>query len=249
MIMSTWNSIVLDDSNKMIWFKKKLQILKKEIRAWIAIYNRNQKGHVEEIKSKLKNIDQIVDQGMVTDDILLSRVDLMKQLHDVQSSNNRDVVQKAKVRWAIEGDENSKYFHAIINKKRAHLSVKGVLFDGDWVDDPICVKQEFCNYFATRFQDPGPSRGCLNFNFPFRLNDEQNFVLESPVKREEIRIAVWGCGDDKSPGPDGFTFEFFRKFWTVVGPDFRMAVEWFFTKREFAKGCNSSFVALIPKVL
>nr|GFD02012.1 RNA-directed DNA polymerase, eukaryota, reverse transcriptase zinc-binding domain protein [Tanacetum cinerariifolium] len=149
MVTSTWNSIVLDDSNKMIQFKKKLQILKKEIRTWIAIYNRNQKGHIEEIKSKLKNIDQMVDQGMVTDDILLSIIDLMKQLHDVQSSNNRDVVQKAKVRWAIEGDENSKYFHAIIDRKRAHLSVKGVLVDGDCVDDPICVKQEFCNHFAT----------------------------------------------------------------------------------------------------
>nr|GFB77727.1 RNA-directed DNA polymerase, eukaryota [Tanacetum cinerariifolium] len=59
-------------------------------------------------------------------------------------------------------------------------------------------------------QDPGPSRGCLNFDFPYRLNDEQNSVLESPVTRDEIRIAVWGCGEDKSPGPDGFTFEFFR---------------------------------------
>nr|GFD17104.1 RNA-directed DNA polymerase, eukaryota [Tanacetum cinerariifolium] len=175
---------------------------------------------------KLKNIDQMVDQGMVTDDILLSRIDLMKQLHNVQSSNNRDVVQKAKVRWVIKGDENSKYFHAIINRKRAHLSVKGVLVD-----------------------DPGPSRGCLNFDFPFRLNDEQNSVLESSITREEIRIAVWGCGEDKSLGPDGFTFEFFRKFWTVVGPEFFMAVEWFFTKGEFAKGYNSSFVALIPKVL
>nr|GFB45417.1 RNA-directed DNA polymerase, eukaryota [Tanacetum cinerariifolium] len=36
-----------------------------------------------------------------------------------------------------------------------------------------------CNHFATRFQDPDPSRGCLNFDFPFRLNDEQNSVLES----------------------------------------------------------------------
>nr|GFC00176.1 RNA-directed DNA polymerase, eukaryota [Tanacetum cinerariifolium] len=98
----------------------------------------------------------------------------------------------------------------LFNRKRAHLSVKGVLVDGDWVDDPIFVKQEFCNHFATRFQDPGPSRGCLNFDFPFRLNDEQSSVLESPVTREEIRIAVWGCGEDKSPGPDGFTFEFFR---------------------------------------
>ncbi|GKA46044.1 RNA-directed DNA polymerase, eukaryota [Tanacetum coccineum] len=67
-------------------------------------------------------------------------------------------MQKAKVRWAIEGDENSKYFHAIINKKRANLSVKGVMVDGDWVVDPILVKKEFRDHFADRFQDPGPRK-------------------------------------------------------------------------------------------
>ncbi|GJX14640.1 RNA-directed DNA polymerase, eukaryota [Tanacetum coccineum] len=43
--------------------------------------------------------------------------------------------------------------------------------------------------------------------------------------------------------------EFFRKYWTVVGPDFCIAVKWFFDHGDFAIGCNSSFVALIPKVL
>ncbi|GJU32774.1 RNA-directed DNA polymerase, eukaryota [Tanacetum coccineum] len=55
----------------------------------------------------------------------------MKLLHDFQSLINRDNIQKAKIRWAIEGDENSKFFHAIINKKRANLSVKGVMVDGE----------------------------------------------------------------------------------------------------------------------
>ncbi|GJW21212.1 hypothetical protein Tco_0031834 [Tanacetum coccineum] len=51
----------------------------------------------------------------------------------------------------------------------------------------------------------------------------------------------------ESPGPGGFTFEFFRKFWNVIGPDFCAAVDWFFLHSAFAKGCNSSFIALIPK--
>nr|GEZ57129.1 RNA-directed DNA polymerase, eukaryota [Tanacetum cinerariifolium] len=168
----------------------------------------------------------------VTDDILLSRMEVLKQLHDVQSSNNRDIVQKAKIRWAIEGDENSKYFHVIINKKRANLSVKGIMVDGDWIDDPDLVKHEFRSHFADRFQDPGSRRD-----------------LESSISKDEIRTAVWGCGVDKSPGPDGFTFEFFHKYWAVVGPDFSIAVKWFFEHGDFAIGCNSSFVALIPKVL
>ncbi|GKB61662.1 RNA-directed DNA polymerase, eukaryota [Tanacetum coccineum] len=92
-------------------------------------------------------------------------------------------------------------------------------------------------------------RGSLNFPFPNRLNNDQILELESPISNEDIRTAVWGCGVDKSPGPDGFTFEFFRKYWTVVGPDFCIAVKWFFDHGDFAIGCNSSFVALIPKVL
>nr|GFC24470.1 hypothetical protein [Tanacetum cinerariifolium] len=33
---------------------------------------------------------------------------------------------------------------------------------------------------------------------------------------------VWICGVDKSSGPHRFTFEFFHKYWAIVGPDFSL---------------------------
>nr|GFB18103.1 RNA-directed DNA polymerase, eukaryota [Tanacetum cinerariifolium] len=133
--------------------------------------------------------------------------------------------------------------------KRASLSVKGIMSEGEWVDNPICVKDEFRNHFADRFNDPGTRHGRINFSFSNRLTIEQVSDLEASVSDEEIRKAVWGCGENKSPGPDGFTFEFFSKFWTVVGSDFCIAVKWFFEHGFFATGCNYSFVTLIPKTL
>ncbi|GJX45301.1 RNA-directed DNA polymerase, eukaryota [Tanacetum coccineum] len=247
MVTSTWSSIVLDDRNAMIRFKKKLQILKKVIRIWIAEFKRNQLGRLIEIKSKLHDIDVLLDQGGVNDDILLARKDLMKQLNDFKSSEARDYIQKAKIQWAIEGDENTKFFHGVINRKRSNLAIKGIMADGEWVDDPIRVKEEFRSHFASRFQAPVSSRCTLDFRFPKCLSPDQASDLESPVSSDEIRSAVWGCGKDKSPGPDGFTFDFFHKFWSTIGPDFCLAVEWFFKHHSFSKGCNSSFVALIPK--
>ncbi|GKF19702.1 hypothetical protein Tco_0068340 [Tanacetum coccineum] len=72
--------------------------------------------------------------------------------------------------------------------------------------------------------------------------------LERPVTYEEVKRAVWDCGTNKSPGPDGFSFEFYRKYWTTIDDDVFQAVRDFFVNGHFPRGCNSSFIALIPKI-
>ncbi|GKC51650.1 hypothetical protein Tco_1074395, partial [Tanacetum coccineum] len=78
LVTHTWNSTVLNDNNGMIRFKKKLQILKKEIRVWVADQKKNQLGRVNDLKSKLSDIDKTLDQGGMNDDLLLPRMEYMK---------------------------------------------------------------------------------------------------------------------------------------------------------------------------
>ncbi|GKA50750.1 RNA-directed DNA polymerase, eukaryota [Tanacetum coccineum] len=47
---------------------------------------------------------------------------------------------------------------------------------------------------------------------------------------------------------DGYTFEFFRKYWNIVSQDLVAAVYEFFSSSKFPQGRNSSFIALIPKI-
>nr|GEW25036.1 RNA-directed DNA polymerase, eukaryota [Tanacetum cinerariifolium] len=124
MVTYTWNSTVLNDSNRMIRFKKKLQILKKEIRTWVADQKKKQSGCVNDIKSKLSDIDKTLYQGGVTDDLLLNCMECLKQFHDVKTADAR------------------------------------IMIDGEWVDDPSRVKDEFRTHFVARFQDQGICHGC-----------------------------------------------------------------------------------------
>ncbi|GJT07206.1 RNA-directed DNA polymerase, eukaryota [Tanacetum coccineum] len=109
-------------------------------------------------------------------------------------------------------------------------------------------KEAFFNHFEARFKKLDIHRLVLNFTFDKRLSIMQAADLDRVVSRDEIRLAVWDCGENKSPGPDGYSFEFFKKYWNLVGSDLCDAIEHFFDTRVFPNGCNSSFVALIPKV-
>ena len=77
----------------------------------------------------------------------------------------------------------------------------------------------------------------------FRLVAQHQLeILESEVSLEEVKDAVWDCGSDKSPGPDGFTFGFIKRYWKLMKDDFFAAVYEFFNKGDIPIGCNASFI-------
>ncbi|GJS45683.1 RNA-directed DNA polymerase, eukaryota, reverse transcriptase zinc-binding domain protein [Tanacetum coccineum] len=139
-------------------------------------------------------------------------------------------------------------YDPLLNKKRNILNIRGIMIDGIWIDNPNRVKREFFNHFSKRFCKPDPRRALIQMKYQKCLSSEQRTKLESEVTNDEIKRAVWDCGMDKAPGPDGFIFGFYRRFWYIIESDVYDAVKHFFTYKDIPKGCNSSFIALIPKI-
>ncbi|GJZ21486.1 putative RNA-directed DNA polymerase, eukaryota, reverse transcriptase zinc-binding domain protein [Tanacetum coccineum] len=248
LVVDTWKAFDSGESNGMISIKKKLQNLKQVIHAWSTSKKLSDNQIKKEHQSRLSLIDAKVDQGVATRDDLNCRISSMKILSDIDRKEASDIAQKAKVKWAIEGVENTSFFHSSLKKKRRQCAIKGILHNGVWIDDPGEVKSEFYNHFCNRFSctdGTHPTVGDVPFN---QISVEQCEFLERDVSNEEIKKAVWDSGGDRAPGPDGFTFMFFKTFWEVIQNDVVQFVQEFFQSACFPKGCNSSFIALIPKV-
>ncbi|GKC97956.1 hypothetical protein Tco_1168231, partial [Tanacetum coccineum] len=47
-----------------------------------------------------------------------------------------------------------------------------------------------------------------------------------------IKMTVWDRGTNKSPGPYGFTFEFYRNYWNILDQDIVVAVSEFFASDD-----------------
>ncbi|GJV15041.1 RNA-directed DNA polymerase, eukaryota, reverse transcriptase zinc-binding domain protein [Tanacetum coccineum] len=185
-VNDVWREAPVDTSNAMINVMNKLKYLKKKIRVWNDYRQRR-----------------------CVVDTLHKHAEVVKLIQKVDKLCAMEASQKGKIKWAIEGDENSKYYHGILNKKRNQLSIRGVLVEGDWVENPNVVKNEFLNHFKNRFD------------------------LEAEVSNKEIKKAVWDCGVDKSSGPDGFTFGFYK---SVDSEDSR-------SKTDIVNEVQSAFVA------
>ncbi|XP_068479065.1 uncharacterized protein [Phaseolus vulgaris] len=68
------------------------------------------------------------------------------------------------------------------------------------------------------------------------------------MELEEVQEAVWRCDGSKSPGPYGYNFNFIKKSWDVIKSDIVAVVAQFHDSSSIPKGCNASFIALVPKV-
>ncbi|GKD01436.1 RNA-directed DNA polymerase, eukaryota [Tanacetum coccineum] len=234
--------------NAMCSFMQKMKFLKNKIKLWNGT-RQSEKNKRRMLQQELGQLDSNIDKGNIPDSILHQRLEVCKSLKEMDKLISMEIAQKAKIKWAVEGDENSKYYHSVLNKKRNQLAIRGVLYDGVWEERPNVVKNEFLNHFRNRFDRPNSIRPILDMDFPNRLSMAQKEDLEAVVSSQEVKKAVWDCGTDKSPRPDGFTFCFYKRFWDLIESDVVAAVKSFFESGTFYKGYNSSFITLIPKIL
>ncbi|GJZ29097.1 hypothetical protein Tco_0573744 [Tanacetum coccineum] len=227
------------------WFSK--DGFDKFVEAWCKEDNQRSNAARSSIQSRVTEIDKLLVKGKGNEGLVSERTSLLKDFHDINACYSLDLAQKAKIRWSIEGDENSKYFHGIINKKRSQLAIRGVLVDGDWIDEPYKVKSEFFNHFMNHFsKHSGPKISSGHQMFK-QLSDKQKEILESNVTYEEIKKAVWDCGTNKSPGPDGFTFDFIRRYWKTMDQDVVNDVHEFFNSSKFLLDVTLLLLLLFPK--
>lgn len=107
---------------------------------------------------------------------------------------------------------------------------------------------EIFDYFKDQFKDPIINRPRFESSNFKKLTENQSSFLQQPFTDEEIIKAASLCGGEKAPGPDGFTFNFTKANWEYLKCDIFATVRNFEATGRFGMGCNSSFIALIPKV-
>lgn len=111
-----------------------------------------------------------------------------------------------------------------------------------------CLKREIESYVKDHFIKGNKSSLQLPLNEMKQFSREDALNLEKMSTLEEVKMAVWSCGVEKSTGFDGFNFMLFREMWEVTGSEPLAFVQQFFESGILPMSLNVTWVTMIPKI-
>ncbi|KAF5773617.1 putative RNA-directed DNA polymerase [Helianthus annuus] len=227
---------------------RRLGILRADLKIWRDEMLKKESESVSLAQSDLEHIQSVMEVRDLSEEEEWTLLECKKVLKEEEERKSSDMRQRSRIKWAKDGDENSRYFHTMINCRKASNSIHGLDVNGVWVSKPSLVKKEVFRFFRSKFVEECVARPRLVCSDLKRVSESDASMLDARFSVEEIKAAVFGCGDDRAPGPDGVNFRFVKRFWNLLEADFVDIMEEFYSTGAINPGCGSSFIALIPKV-
>lgn len=158
--------------------------------------------------------------------------------------------EKAKIRWHVNGDRNTSYFHRITKVKNKTKIISSLMIGEEMVTDPNQVSDHIINYYKNLFYSSNyflQDSLLVEEAIPKLIDDTTNNILTMIPTMEEVKNAVFSLNSDGAPGPDGFGACFFQNYWEIINKDVLEAVIDFFKTGWLPPNYNSNTLILMPK--
>ncbi|GJX74351.1 hypothetical protein Tco_0312946, partial [Tanacetum coccineum] len=233
---------------KMYQVVSKLKALKKPFRKLLHDQG-NLHDRVNKLRFELDEVQKALDLNPNDLSLREDEAVYVQAFSEAKLDEERFLKQKAKIEWLEVGDSNSAYFHKSV-KSRIHRSRIDVIMNSDNIE---VTGSNVADVFVSHYKMfLGSDMVCDNLNmdglFLKKVSADSFSSMVRPVTDEEIKAAMFSIGDERAPGPDGFSSAFFKKGWDIVGLDVCHAIRDFFVNGRLLKEINHTFIALIPKV-
>lgn len=234
-------------------FNKKLKGLKPKIKSLAKerlgnLVQKSKEAYEVLCKKQEENLSHPSLHTMEAENEAYTRWDFVAGLEE------KYLKQKSKLHWMQVGDKNNKTFHRAVVAREAKNQIKEIQCSDGSVVKGDAVKKEAEIFFREFLQFIPEDYLGFELNelqdlLPFRCSENDQEMLTSEVSAGEIQRVLFSMPKDKSPGPDGYTTDFYTATWDIIGPKFTMAIQSFFATGFLPKGINSTILSLIPKKL
>jgi hypothetical protein len=156
--------------------------------------------------------------------------------------------QRGKFKAIREGDENTKFFHAMASHRHRRNFIRVLDVNGVPTVEHADKAAALYDFYSSMLGQAREARwdfdlARLYSNLPRAIRAP----LVAPFELAEIKAALGGMDRSSAPGPDGLGPSFYRTAWDHVSPDLARLFDGFHAGEVELDSLNRAHVALLPK--
>ncbi len=199
------------------------ETLKLEIRGLTIPYCSRKKKRLREEEDALLGEINMLEENPSLSERDQDRLTVLRQtLENVRAPKLEATILRAHARWIEHGEKPSKYFCNLEKRNYNSRIIRKLEVDNVKVTDAKSILAEQKNFYENLYrshtdntQIPPYDEFIAQENLHLLDQDLKN-SCEGQITIEELSACLCNMSNNKSPGSDGFTVEFYKCFW----PDF-----------------------------
>ena len=177
-----------------------------------------------------------------------------KKLQEIRNEYIKGLFVRTKVKWIEHGEKPTKYFLSLEKRNYINKTINKLMLDNGcsttMQSDILLEIEKFYTKLYSNYDnnlhdvDLESIVSKENIN---TLSPDMSNELEGIITREEALLALKNMKNNKSPGADGFTSEFYKFFWRDIGSFLIRSLNFGFQKGELSITQRQGVINIIPK--
>jgi mannosylglycoprotein endo-beta-mannosidase len=188
--------------------------LRQILRGWSR--NLGTEGRTEKatLLAQIEDLDRQADSVGIDDEGWALRYHLEEELLQIYQQEEEYWRQRGRVKWALKGDANTAYFHAVANGRRRKCAITALSTAEGIISEPRQVQEHIYSFYRELLGTTA-SRSCglapTTWAMEEQVTDAENEGLAITFTEVELESIVKDMKSDTAPGPDGFPVMFFKR--------------------------------------
>ena len=224
---------IRDESIKYSTYKKKLS-LKKE----------------SEIEAKLHDIEEQLKKN--PNDVILQQTYQTEKdnFNAINEEKIKGILIRAKADWIEGAEKNTKYFPNLESKRSEQKVLKQLKINDEIEHDHAKILEHVKQYFASLYKIDvtlDQENSDPFFQDLTKLSNEDREQYPDHLSENECFQALKDMKNNKSPGSDGLTTEFYKLFWTDIKKYLISSINYSFDTGHLTELQTQGLISLLPK--
>ena len=232
------------------------EVIQAQLRGLIINYASKKKKKQEareiELSKDIEQYTQIMHLNLTNIEWMREFKDKERELEGLREYKLKGALIRARWQQLAEGEKPTRYFLNLENRNFVSKHIRELEIDNQKISKPTEILNEMKEFYEKLYREKNTldinnsNYAHIANNLP-KLNNIEKQHIDEKITLDDLKHIVYKSKNNKSPGPDGFTNEFYKIFWKQIKLLLLKLMNFYEMNGNLNKSQLSGIITCIPK--